>query len=315
MYQKSLKAIKSQLQRFVQMSFFVLVILSLSRCNDIQKVQIPASPTLLSSTLAPTLETPQPTITPSSTATTTQQPTSTPVATLPVEIRKQNLIELFSTNGGCDFPCWWGISSGDSIQKVSELAPLVGKPLRAYGSSYYYILSLDNLNFADFDTNFFVDASQTVQRIEISINQPSRFRDYYDAFEMRLSLASLLGRYGKPSEVLLLVTPRFEPGETPRPYTLFLIYDTQDFGIVYSGLVDYENPLRICSIKLDDYHLQYVMLYLINPRSKIVEINRFNSTELQPLEQVTSMSLDDFYQIFTNPKNNQCIDVPIDVWQ
>lgn len=260
-------------------------------------------------------ETPQPTASPSSTATASPTQTWTPIPTLPLEIRRQSLIELFSTNGGCDFPCWWGILPGDPIQKVSELAPIVGKSLRLDRRYYYYSLSLDELNAPDLDVNFYIDANQVVQRMEISLVGISRLRDYHDAFEARLSLASLLGRYGKPSEVLFLVTPRFEPVETPRPYTLFLIYDNLDFGIVYSGLVDSENPLRVCSIKLDDYHLQHILLYLQDPRSKITEINRFNSAELHPLEQVTSMSLDDFYLIFSEPGNNQCIEVSIDVWQ
>jgi hypothetical protein len=262
-----------------------------------------------------TTQTPKPTTKPSSTATPSLQPTWTPVATLPLEIRRQNLIKLFSTNGDCEFPCWWGIHPGDPIQKVSELAPVIGKSLYADGSFYYYTLALDNLNLLDFDANFFVDANQTVQRIEISLREPIRFRDYHAAFEVRLSLAGLLGRYGKPSEVLFLITPRFEPGETPRPYTLFLIYDNLDFGIVYSGLVDSEDPLQVCSIKLDDYHLQYILLYLQDPRPKIAVLNRFNSTEFQPLEQVTSMSLDDFYRIFSEPESNKCIEVSVDVWQ
>jgi hypothetical protein len=259
-------------------------------------------------------EPPQPTIKPASTA--TVQPTWTPVATLPVEIRKQNLIELFSTNGGCDFPCWWGISSGDSIQNVSELALVVGESLHIYrGFLYSYGLSLGDLDTPDLDVNYSVDANQIVQRIEISLNQPSRFWDYHEAFEERLSLAGVLGHYGKPSEILFLVTPRFEPGETPRPYTLFLIYDMQGFGIVYRGLVDSEKPLQVCSIKINDYRLQSISLYLQDPRSKIAEINRFNSTEFQPLEQVTSMSLDNFYGIFSEPEATQCIEISVDVWQ
>jgi hypothetical protein len=307
--------IESKWQRFSYFSLFALGILFLAGCGSVQSTQIPTLQTQLLPTSMPTRETPQPTAHPSATATISRAPTWTPVPTLSLGIRKQNLIELFSTNGGCDFPCWWGILPGDPIQKVFELSPLVGKSLRPDGSSYYYSLSLDELNTPDLDVNYYVDANQVVQRMEISLIGFPRLRDYYDAFEVQLSLASLLGRYGKPSDVLFLVTPRFEPGETPRPYTLFLIYDIQGFGIVYSGLVDSENPLRVCSIELSNHRLQYISLYLQNPRAKIAEINRFNSAELLPLEQVTSINLDDFYRIFSGTGNNKCIEVSIDPWQ
>ena len=303
--------IKLNWRRFLCISVFFLTTIFNSGCNSVKQteklVYTPLSPTLVF-----VQKTPQPNITTFDTAT----PTWTPMATLPVEIRKQNLIELFSTNGGCDFPCWWGVNSGDSIQKAAELTPKIGKSLHLYGNFLYsYTLSLDDSSFADFYAEFHVDVNQIIQRMEINLAEPSRLRDYQDVLKERLSLHSILQLYGKPSEILFLVTPRFEPGETPRPYTLFLIYDIQGFGIVYSGLVDNENPLQVCSIKLDNHRLQHISLYLQDPRPKIAEINRFNSTKLQSLEEVTAMSMDDFYQAFSTPDNKECIETIIDPWQ
>lgn len=316
MYQSHVASKRNKWQRLLQVVLFVLTIVPLSGCGDGQSTQITASDTLHPLTLTPTRETPRPTLTPSSTETATPQPTWTPVPTLPVETRKQNLIELFSTNGGCDFPCWWGVSSGDPIQKVSELASVVGDSLDVYrGFLYSYTLSLGTLNTPDLDVNYYVDANHIVQRMEIILDQPARFTDYYNAFAERLSLASLLNRYGKPSEVLLLVAPRSEPGPSPRAYVLFLIYDIEGFGIAYRGSVDSEDPLRICSIKLDDYHLQYILLYLQEPRQQIGELNRFHLAELHPLDEVTSMSLDEFYMMFSEPMNNECIEIFTDPWQ
>ncbi len=312
-HQTSLREIKLEWRKFLYLSAFLIAVIFMSGCNGVETTRISVSDTPLPPTMTQIPEIHQPTSKPSGTATATQNPTWTPVATLPVEIRKQNLIELFSTNGGCNFPCWWDISPGDSIQKVSELAPVVGKSLRHHESFFYYTLSLDDLNLADFDVNYYVDGNQIVQRMKIVIEKPSRFRDYHIAFGERLSLSGLLNNYGKPSEVLLLVAPLGGPG-IPREYALFLIYDTQDFGVVYIGLVDSEDPIRICSIKMDDYHLQSVLLYLHDPRQKIAELNRFYMHTFKPLDEVTSMSLDDFYQTFSIPSNIGCIETTIDKW-
>jgi hypothetical protein len=304
------------------LSVFFLAGFFLPGCSGVKTSQVPISDTPHPSFL-PTAWSTQSTITPTYTMPMTPAPTRititpevtwTPVATLPFEIRKQNLIELFSTNRGCDFPCWWGISPGDAIQKVYDIAPVIGKSPRSLYSFYYYTLSLDNLNLADFYVNFYVDTNQIVQHIEISIGEPSRLKDYQDAFKQQLSLASILDRYGKPSEVLLLVEPRIEP-DSQIWYALFLAYKSQAFGIEYSGLVDTEDPIRICSIKLNNYHLRYVSLYMQDPQSVIVERNRFYTNDFKPLDQVTSMSLNVFSQVFLDNDSNRCIETPYEFWK
>jgi hypothetical protein len=263
---------------------------------------------------SPSLTTPP---TPTRTATLTPLPaTWTPVPTLPVEVRKKNLIELFRTNGACSFPCWWGISIGDPLEKVANLAPLLGESPSKYAGSYSYVLPLDDLDIADLDITYSVDVNQTVTSIEISLGEPSRFRDYSDAFEEHLSVASVLGRYGRPSQALVLVHPRIEPGSEPREYALFLAYEPQGFGIEYSGPVDSEDPLRVCSIKVDSPHLSNISLFLQeDPLSRIRERNRFYVAEFMPLDQVSSTSLDTFYQEFSEPGTNTCIEISADPWQ
>jgi hypothetical protein len=300
-------------QKFLCSSALLLAALLISGCAIAEMAQGSASDTPLPPTLISTRETIQPIIEPSSTASVAQTPTSVPLVKLPVEIQKQNLIELFSTNGGCDFPCWWSISPGDSIQKVSELAPMIGKSLRSDGPFFYYTISLDDLNAPDLDINYYVDSNQIVQRMEITLSFPSRFRDYHIAFEKRLSLSSLLRHYGKPSEVLLLVAP-LGSSDIPREYALFLLYDVQDFGVVYTGLVDSEDPIRICSIKINDYHLKDILIYLKNPRQNIAKLNRLYVHDLKSLNEVASMDMDDFYQAFSAPSSTECIETDIEKW-
>ncbi|MBN8583316.1 MAG: hypothetical protein J0L96_21805 [Anaerolineae bacterium] len=247
--------------------------------------------------------------------TVTQLPTSTLVSTLPVKIRQQNLIELFSNNGGCAFPCWWGVGLGDPIREISDLASLIGETPFVSGSYYSFTFPLGELNSSDFAMSFNIDEFKKVKGIEIFLNQPSRFSDYYDVFEKQLSLTGILAHYGMPSETLFLVTPRFEPGGGLRSYTLLMIYDNQDFGIKYSGIVSAENPLKICPIKVNDYYLQNIELYLDDPRSKVSEINRFNSAELKPIDSVNPMKLNEIYRVLSSSNNNECLLITVDPWQ
>lgn len=297
--------------RFVNLFACVLGILFFSGCNVVESTRTfpPASLSY------PTLTQVSTEIVSLPSLNFTQIPTWTPVVTLLPEIKNQNLIELFSTNGGCDFPCWWGVGPGDSIQKIAELGRFVGKSLNQDASSYYYTLSLDSLSSADFDVNFYVnDHNESVQRIEVSLLEPSRFRDYYNAFNERLSLSGLLSRFGKPSDVLLIVEPLGGPG-VAREYFLYLLYEHQNFGATYWGTVDFEDPIRICSIRVEDYHLKGIFLSLQEPQREIIKLSRFSMHQFMPLEQVTSFSLDDFYRIFSNPENSDCIETEIGYWE
>ena len=68
-------------------------------------------------TLLPTL-TPRPTWTPSPTWTPipTRTPTATPLPfpTLESAEMQSFIAEMLSTNGGCELPCWWGITPGET---------------------------------------------------------------------------------------------------------------------------------------------------------------------------------------------------------
>jgi hypothetical protein len=284
----------------------------------------------LSSTLLPTqistataTLTPSYTPTPSFTASMTKTlfPTITltwtPVPMLSQEEKKMNLLELLSPNSDCKFPCWWGVRPGASIQEALSLSSILGKNPSIYGSGtvkqYSYTLSLDELNLADFDTVFY-EKEGTIQSIKVSLQEPVRLTDYIDAFNETLSLNSVLSRYGKPTGILLRVSPRVER-DAPIGYTLSLVYGTEGFGIEYDGVVDSEEPLQICSIKLNDYHLTSINLYLQDSQAINLYRSELDRQGFKPLESVTPMSVDDFYQAFSLSENNNCIESSIDIWK
>lgn len=278
---------------------------------------IPAVNSKPSITAMPTVTAQPHTLSPTSTPwTPTIFPTKIVVPTLPPEALKKNLIELFSTNGGCDFPCWWGVSPGDSIDKVFSLSTLLGEaPGReARGGYFYYTISIVDPYSPDLEVNFYYSPAEVIRDMEVIIIYPSRFTKYNDAIESQLALHNLLSRYGKPNAVLLLVEPRVEPN-SPISYALFLGYEEQRFGIEYSGVIDAENPVQICSIKLEDYHLEYVQLFMQDIQPVIIERNQYYLNDFRPLDEVTSMSLDDFYEAYSDANYSGCIETSYELWK
>lgn len=250
-----------------------------------------------------------PTFTPEASRTATSEPTWTPVPTLSQDTIKINLTELFTTNGGCDWPCWWGIQPGDALQDVFVLSPALGESPSVYKDQYVeYNISLDELNLLDMMVIYY-EKDETIQNIKVHLEKPSRQTEYLTVFENALSPSGILSKYGAPSDVLLQV--RYRDILT---YTLVLLYEPEGFAIEYHGTVTTDEPIQIC-VLLDDYHLEVIQLYLEDAEAMRSLRDDLLSEEYQPLESVTSMNIDDFFNIFVLSNTTNCIETSLDNWE
>jgi hypothetical protein len=246
------------------------------------------------------------------TLTSTVKPTWTPVPTLSNDSKKSNLLDLFLTNRGCLFPCWWGIQPGAPIQKAFELSPILGENPSMHGSLYSYNLGFDELNLLELTVTFF-ETNEIIQKIEVNTKIPFRLNDFLEVFEDTLSLSSILNHYGEPTIILLRVVPRAEK-DSPIRYTLLLIYESRGFGIEYEGTVNSEDPILICP-RVNDYHLEYTSMYLQDPRAIKVLGDSLLKKDYKRIEMVTSMSLESFYEIFSSDETTICIETTPDLWR
>lgn len=162
--------------------------------------------------------------------------------------------------------------------------------------------------------SLFLKKNDIVQKTEVNVIYASRYSKYYDALNEAISINSILSKYGKPSKVLFLIVPRIE-ANAPIIYAILLAYDELGFGIEYSGQADSEDPIKVCSIAINDYHLQTINLFMQSITITIQERNQFYTNEFQPIELYTSMNSDKFYQAFSSPQNNTCIETSIEKWQ
>jgi hypothetical protein len=278
--------------------------------------RVPSSTSTPTVTILPTItatgmpETPTYTVGPSLTPTWTA--TWTPVPTLSEEVRKQNLIKWFTTNGGCKYPCFWGVNPGAPFQQVFSLSPYIGEPPIKYKNEYSFLISLDELNFLDFSIDYY-EKKGYVEKIRARLTEAVRHPDYMDAFGISFSLSSILIHYGQPSNVLLQIQPRVEIN-SPIGYTLYLLYLREGFAVEYAGVVSSEDPLIVC-VFLEDYHLRSIGLEIQDSKAMESLQGELLKQGFLPIEEVTSMSRDDFYETFSSFENNQCIETSIDYWK
>jgi hypothetical protein len=141
------------------------------------------------------------------------------------------------------------------------------------------------------------------------------------AFEY-YSLPQILSNYGMPSQVLLAPFPD-DPIRTDvkwQPFSLVLLYPEKGIFVEYvSPRGTISNDFVGCPSKAhislavwspeSDMSLEYVI------QKAGSEINELNMDYFKPVEEATSMTLNEFYQKFKDPNNTACLETPMDFWQ
>ena len=260
-------------------------------------------------------------------------PTPTPLPTLPVEEAQATIIDLLHDNGGCAFPCWWGILPGESSLLTTQSF------LEAYES-----ISISNIFDADSgyarwfvpEDDLIIDIRvslvsdrepvSTVEGIQFAVQVTRRLDDggfevvwdnplntrYLQAY----MLPQILNAYGQPDEVLVQANEYY--GE----FYLLLDYSTQGFTIWYIADMDHNGDIyqgcvanAYTYISLWDPDLAYTWAEGITRTTsgEAWEIDELNQV-FQPLEEATSLTLEQFYQIYSDPENTSCLETPAEIW-
>jgi hypothetical protein len=297
-----------------------------------------ASPTVSSRNNSPTTTATQTfTLIPTLTSTYTHTPTLTPtstityIPTLPTEEARLRLLDLIANNGNCRLPCFWGITPGTSTsidaQKIlNPLSSISGftdfTDLLNSGSGTGAIQPIYNdgkltisisIGFITYPENNIVRSISIYTEAYNSVSDPSNPGFIFNSMVFGRQLAfymlpHILSEYGRPSSVLLHSLPGpNERGEMGLFY-LALFYPNQGFVVHYTTMARMSGSnilgcMANAHVTLDVYPSEQSDNFygqLPDAYSDIALVS------YKPLEEVTSMSLDQFYQTFNKP-TDQCI--------
>jgi hypothetical protein len=134
----------------------------------------------------------------------------------------------------------------------------------------------------------------------------------------RYMLPQFLATYGQPSQVLLKAFSDAPEGDKLLPFHLLLYYPQRGIMVRYIDLAEKRGEmLRLC------LRQPGVAMWLWSPERTVTieEIAAmrlgFPENELQffrPLEAATGLSIEQFYQTFSQPANETCLETPADMW-
>jgi len=220
---------------------------------------------------------------------------------------------LFQNNAGCQLPCWWGFTPGETTwQTAQEFFALLGEFPDAYRSPR------GTVNY----TMHFRIQEQISQEGEISHSYIVRD----DIIEMiwaivgqtqTYALPQLLANYGQPTSVWLRTFSAVaDTDEGELPFFLLLHYQQYGFLVRY---VDFtyaqDGQISICPQQAGG------ALWLWSPERKMtlediayVGVGGFPIDEVpdyRSLTEATGMSIEQFYEVFVQPVQQFCLEVPL----
>ncbi len=329
-----------RIQRWLGMLLSMIVAVGCTQSTE----RVPI--TLTKDSASPT--TSPPTATESMTPTLTPVATSTPKAipTLPEDDARNRLLDLLSNNGACHLPCLWGITPGTSnyqdarniLMPLSSISPAINtyfEPAKVngvligtispfyvddqylFGSQIVYLYNdngiVKNVYFQAVEEEWVTDSNGNwLEKTPIYDSPIFIQRVHY------YSLSHLLEEQGMPDSVSILASAQFYNQSGSIEYHIAVFYPNQGIWAHYSAFVskDLGINIQICPLNM---HIEMELYPPGNPDTFITHLEEETDWKalkggFKPLEEATSMSLEQFYETFRNPTNQQCFVTPANLW-
>jgi hypothetical protein len=283
------------------------------------------APTMTSSPMATprATRTVLPTRPPPPTRTPISSQTPLPFPTLEPDAMQAFVAEMLATNGGCELPCWWGITPGetrwdDMIKFFSEHNVRVWEngllDLSYQSGTYGRRPVYDSMMEITFQR-----AGDLVQGVTVR-NTP-RYAPLQDDFVtvwQRYALQPILSRHGVPSQVHLNLTvgaPCVGGGNFP-DYKMWVMYENQGIAIRYSGLALRDNEKWLVCPVFGQLRMIEIQLQaadagteLVDPELEVYDPGGTFSV-YGFLPDLTGMGAQAFYDAFSQLEPRTCISVP-----
>lgn len=314
------------------LSLILVIVFAMSCAQASGSSQTPLSPTL---TLFVN------TVIPTSTLLPTLANTPTTIPTLPPELARARLLDLLFNNSNCRLPCLWGITPGKSAYQDAQniLTPLTS-------IAYPMLLNLSsspsniNLSFSEEDTEidtnlrFLYGNDGIVSRIGFQVRVSKKVaasgsgwmsQDIFDSKTFgeqvrAYMLPQVLTEQGVPAAVLLQTAGTLV--KDSGGFRILLFYPEQGL------LIYYETQMKIIGDKVQGCFANAHVEMELFPSGDLESFsNNLDSTYWadlwpppvndnpfwKPIDKATSMSLNQFYEIFRQP-TDKCIETPASIW-
>jgi hypothetical protein len=238
----------------------------------------------------------------------------TPLPTLSPEAAEQYVEDLFETNRGCLFPCWWGFIPGNTtwvnakhfLAQFAEFNNLVDQTKPEFAMDVLVPVPKE-LSHIPLEQIYQVEEG-VINTIEAQV-----------VYSGSYTLSTFLETYGQPGEVWLSTYSTEYPAGV-LPFLAALFYPDRGILAIYGPLqadivgevvraCNWDNPPSMFGLWSPDQEMSFI---------DAARHFRLNPDEpgflLLPLEEATNIDTQTFYEIFMASGNSECLETPIDIW-
>ncbi len=310
----------------------ILLMAAISSCTQSAE-SVANQPPIISDLPATAIISKEPSVT---TDTLTLTPTPTLIPILQSEEAGRKLLELLSNNSSCRLPCLWGITPGKSTyQEAQAIMASLSSISRSTGftpqggSINPTLIENDMMLIinAGFNTDS-LSSHQIVSRIGLrvrnfKIGKPDDDTALSTVFDSKIfgdrimyySLHNQLSEQGIPSSVMISTSSVSVLEGGSGVFDILLLYPDQGILVNYSMQGYLFGPaIRGCPANA---HVE-IELYPTGDSDSFFEMLKQTDWVIKfgyykPLEEVTSISIDEFYQTFREP-NDKCIETLAKLW-
>lgn len=237
---------------------------------------------------------------------------------VPPSLTHLDIQTLIDTNGNCDWPCWWGLVPGVTTkeQTFSFLDSLIVGKTQNWGPSSSVASDGREVLGEQIIIKYNLPGGNGVGNTYLSFwdNTLSIIRVDSKTAAYRYQLEPLLKKEGKPQEVFIYT--QVYRMEKSVPVRIVLVYpEKRTFAHYFMDAYEVGGKIRICPVHespglnmwLDGYDQLAILDQLI--------IGPGTDQTLKPLQEATGISVDEFYEQFTNPAASDCFETSIDYWK
>jgi len=243
-------------------------------------------------------------------------PSSSPPPILSLPQKEAITLELYKTNAGCEFPCWWGIIPGETqwIEAKNFLNAIS--------------TNISTSAQSEADIEFIAEIDTPVIK-KISENKSLRhFLYVYDGIVEVIHLetpregsgvyivSDLLNAYGRPQEVWIdTLSVSFDEFF---PFRVVLYYPEKGILIKYLDDAEFADDHLIgCpqnhsgKLTLWSPQLELTFAEALNGTNAL---GTYGENYYKPLAEATEIDVETFYQTYLDPDTETCIKTPVELW-
>ena len=246
----------------------------------------------------------------------TGAPILTPFPTFSDEEEINAFKKLYETNGGCHLPCWWGITPGvttlkDTQRFIQRFPTFTSFEERLKGPNSLPGFS-DNADIYTWAT-YAPDTDSAVPiDFQVTNGVITKILVAYNIVRYTFPTSSVFQEYGLPDKIYVGPNLHQQNDSHDLAIIVYILYENTHIMIM-DNLYGTRDSDRIKLCESTPISIEELLLWAPDETPNI----DFNKPDIKPLEQISSMTQEDFYNKYKDKKSykNICIDVTNDAWK